>query len=157
MHVAIALLKSDQRVGTIDLDPRHKTFTHYIENRHAWALDRGCDLKVPNHIYFVEHTDHPTAADVAVAGDALIERINALSSSNDCIVIDTPGRDSYLGWLVHSMADILITPINDSFVDLDVLATVDRNTLAVTGMSHYAQMVVEARQERYQRDKVSPA
>ena len=42
----------------------------------------------------------------------------------------------------------LITPLNDSFLDFDVLATVDRATYAVTGESHYAKMVREARQQR---------
>ncbi len=37
MHVAVALLKAGQRVATIDLDSRQKSFTHYIENRRAWA------------------------------------------------------------------------------------------------------------------------
>ena len=40
-------------------------------------------------------------------------------------MIDTPGHDSYLMRLAHSMADTLITPLNDSFVDFDVLGTVD--------------------------------
>src|SRR5262249_30631653 len=37
LHIAVALLKAGQRVATIDLDGRQKTFTHYIENRRAWA------------------------------------------------------------------------------------------------------------------------
>ena len=46
------------------------------------------------------------------------------------------------------MADTLITPLNDSFVDFDVLGTVDPATFAVTGTSHYAEMVREARRQR---------
>jgi chromosome partitioning protein len=45
------------------------------------------------------------------------------------------------------MANTLVTPLNDSFVDFDVLGTVDATTYAVTGESHYAQMVREARQQ----------
>ena len=37
LHVAVALLKAGQRVATIDLDSRQKSFTRYIENRRAWA------------------------------------------------------------------------------------------------------------------------
>ena len=46
------------------------------------------------------------------------------------------------------MADTLITPLNDSFVDFDVLGTVDATTYAVTGESHYAEMVRNARRQR---------
>src|SRR5271156_4525469 len=153
MHVAIALIKANNRVGTLDLDSRQKTFTHYIENRFAWSDQTGCGLEIPNHIYFVEN--HPTAEDEAADGAALIDLIKGLACSNDFIVIDTPGRNSYLGRLAHSMADILITPLNDSFIDLDVLGTVDPQTLAVTGMSHYSEMVKEARLQHHQRDDVS--
>ena len=64
------------------------------------------------------------------------------------MVIDTPGSDTYLMRLAHSMADTLITPLNDSFVDFDVLGTVDPATFAVTGTSHFAEMVREARRQR---------
>ena len=46
------------------------------------------------------------------------------------------------------MADTLITPLNDSFVDFDVLGAVDPNTFALAGVSHYAEMVREARRQR---------
>jgi len=155
MHVAIALIKSNNRVGTLDLDSRQKTFTHYIENRFAWGDQTGGNLEIPNHIYFVENTDHPTAEEEAADGAALIDLIKGLAVNNDFIVIDTPGRNSYLGRLAHSMADIVITPLNDSFIDLDVLGTVDPQTLAVTGTSHYSEMVREARLQHHQRDNVS--
>ncbi len=155
MHVAIALIKSNGRVATIDLNSRQKTFTHYIENRFAWAQQTNCSLEIPNHIYFVENMDHPTADDEVADSNALADQIKSLARSNDFIVIDTPGRNSYLGRLAHSMADILITPLNDSFIDLDVLGSVDRQTLAVTGTSHYSEMVQEARLQRHYRDNVS--
>jgi len=155
MHVAIALMKGNQSVATLDLDSRQKTFTHYVENRYAWAQDTELDLEIPHHIYFVENMDHPSAEDEAADGTALAEQISALAANHDFIVIDTPGRDSYLGRLAHSLADTLITPLNDSFVDLDVLAAVDRATLRVTGASHYSQMVAQARRERLARDNTA--
>jgi chromosome partitioning protein len=152
MHLAIALMKSRRPVATIDLDSRQKTFTHYIENRHDWAQHIGRDLEIPNHLYFVENMNNPTAEDDAADGQALTDQIEALAKSNQFIVIDTPGRNSYLGRLVHAMADMLVTPLNDSFVDLDVLGTVDPKTLTVTGTSHYAQMVEDARLQHQNRD-----
>ena len=155
MHVTVGLMKSGQRVATIDLDSRQKTFTHYIENRHAWAQHISRDLEIPNHLYFVENIDRPTAEDEAADGNALRDAIDKLACNNSFIVIDTPGRNSNLGRLVLSMADLLITPLNDSFVDLDVLGVVDRETLRVTGASHYGLVVEEARQQRQLRDNVT--
>ena len=156
MHLAIALMKSDQRVSTIDLDSRQKTFTHYIENRHDWALHTSRELEIPNHVYFIENMNNPTPEDDIADGKALTDQINTLSRSSNFIVIDTPGRNSYLGRLVLSLADILITPLNDSLVDLDVLGTIDRQTLCVTGTSHYSQIVEEARLQRHLRDNILP-
>jgi chromosome partitioning protein len=41
-----------------------------------------------------------------------------------------------------------VTPLNDSFLDFDVLATLDQTNFGVTGESHYAEMVREARRQR---------
>jgi hypothetical protein len=84
--------------------------------------------------------DHPTDEDEAADGKALTDQVDALARNSSFIVIDTPGRNSYLGRLALSMADIVVTPLNDSFIDLDVLGTVDPKTLAVTGTSHYFQV-----------------
>ena len=48
-HVAVGLLKADQRVATIDLDARQQSFTRFINNRRAWAAHTGLDLEVPVH------------------------------------------------------------------------------------------------------------
>src|ERR1700752_2941695 len=49
MHVAVALLQAGQRVATIDLDSRQRSFTHYIENRRDWAKRARVELDVPAH------------------------------------------------------------------------------------------------------------
>ena len=74
--------------------------------------------------------------------------ITSVEHTHDFVVIDTPGADTYLARLAHSMADTLVTPLNDSFVDFDVLARVDPQTYAVSDTSHYAEMVREARRQR---------
>ena len=56
MHIAVALLKAGQRVATIDLDSRQKSFTHYIENRKAWAKHARLELELPSH-YCVARSD----------------------------------------------------------------------------------------------------
>jgi chromosome partitioning protein len=148
MHIAIALIKSGQSVATIDLDARQRSFTQYIENRRAWAKRAGRDLEIPNHYCFDETVDYPTADDEAAGSASLTETVDALARSNDFIVIDTPGHNHYLMRLAHTMADTVITPLNDSFVDFDVLGTVDPETFGVTGTSHYSDMVAQARRQR---------
>ena len=154
MHVAIALIKSGQRVATIDLDSRQRTFTNYVENRRAWAAQSDRELELPAHYCVEGKMDFPAAEDRAAACTALADTVHEQARVNDYLVIDTPGHDSYLTRLAHTMADTLITPLNDSFVDLDVLATVEPATLAVTGTSHYSQMVEDARSQRQLLDNV---
>ncbi len=148
MHVAVALMKAGQRVATIDLNSRQKSFTHYIENRRAWAKHARLGLELPTH-FCIARADGAKVVDNEVTEfTAFAEAVDSLEHTHDFVVIDTPGHDSYLMRLAHSMADMLITPLNDSFVDFDVLGTVDPATFAVTGTSHFAEMVREARRQR---------
>jgi len=148
MHIAVALMKAGQRVATVDLDSRQQSFSHYIENRRAWAKHAQLNLELPTH-YCITRAEGEKVADNEVAEfGAFAQAVDSLEHSHDFVVIDTPGHDSYLMRLAHSMADTLITPLNDSFVDFDVLGTVDAATFAVTGTSHFAEMVREARRQR---------
>ncbi len=147
MHIAIALLKAGQRVATVDLDSRQKSFTNYIENRRAWAEQSATELEIPEHLSFGDMVNFPSTEDRAAGSKALKDALEGLAESNDVIVIDTPGHDSYLTRLAHTMADTLVTPLNDSFVDFDVLGTIDPATLGIIGTGHYAQMVDEARSQ----------
>jgi chromosome partitioning protein len=148
MHVAVALLQAGQRVATIDLDSRQKSFTHYVENRRDWAARTGINLAVPVHFCvargFGLRLDEIEGQEFA----AFAEAVSAVEQTHDFVVIDTPGSDSYLMRLAHSMADTLITPLNDSFIDFDVLGVIDQTTMEVAGVSHYAEMVREARRQR---------
>jgi chromosome partitioning protein len=148
MHIAVGLLKAGQRVATIDLDSRQKTFTHYVENRRDCAKRSGVALQVPDHYCVARgegvRVDENEAAEFAGFAAA----INEVEHSHDFVVIDTPGNDTYLMRLAHSMADTLVTPLNDSFLDFDVLGTVDAATFEVTGVGHYAQMMRYARRQR---------
>jgi chromosome partitioning protein len=141
IHIAVALLKRNLRVASIDLDTRQRSFTRYIENREAWSARIGRALETPDHLR-LDETDEGTAA------RGLADVIHGLEKTHDYVVIDTPGHDSPLMRLAHSMADILVTPVNDSFVDLDVLGSLDPETLSVGGASHYAKTVEEARIQR---------
>ena len=148
LHIAVALLKAGQRVATIDLDSRQQSFTRYIENRRAWAERVRIDLELPTHFCVPRAELNSLEASEATEFSSFITAISTVEQSHDVIVIDTPGADTYLMRLAHSMADTLVTPLNDSFVDFDVLGTLDQTNFTVTGESHYAKMVREARRQR---------
>ena len=115
MHIAVALLKAGQRVATIDLDSRQQSFTHYIENRRAWAARARIELELPTHYCIARAEGNSLEANEAQEFANFSAAISAIEHSHDFIVIDTPGHDSYLMRLAHSMADTLVTPLNDSF------------------------------------------
>src|SRR5215475_1562676 len=148
LHIAVGLLKAGQRVATIDLDSRQKTFTHYVESRRAWAERGRRKLELSTHYHVARAEGSRLEENEALEFAGFARAITAVEHSHDFVVIDTPASDSYLMRLAHSMADTLVTPLNDSFVDFDVLGTVDPATFAVTGVSHYAEMVRHARRQR---------
>jgi chromosome partitioning protein len=148
MHVAVSLLKAGQRVATIDLDSRQQTFTHYVENRRNSAKRTGIALEVPQHYAIARGEGARVDENEAVEFANFAAAINEVEHTCDFVVIDTPGNDTYLMRLAHSMADSLVTPLNDSFLDFDVLGTVDAASFEVTGVGHYAKMVRYARRQR---------
>src|SRR5687767_12013697 len=152
MHIAVALMKAGQRVATIDLDSRQKSFTHYIENRRDWAKRTNIRLEVSTHYCVARGAGIKLDENDAVEFTGFAEAVSAVEKTHDFIVVDTPGTDNYLMRLAHSMADTLVTPLNDSFVDFDVLGTVDPESFEVTGDSQYAEMVRDARRQRRQID-----
>ncbi len=152
MHMAVTLLKSGYQVATIDLDGRQKSFTRYVENRRRWSAAHAGKLPVPHHLVI----EPSTAREVAQAEDdesgRLLSGLGDLGELFDYVVIDTPGSDTFLNRLAHRIADTLVTPMNDSFVDLDVLARIDPATGEILGLSQYAEAVRDARRERRRLD-----
>lgn len=155
LHIAVALLKVGQRVATIDLDSRQKSFTRYIDNRRAWAKRTGINLELPHHCCVALGNSMQIEDNEVSEFGQFSAAISAVEKTCDFIVIDTPGTDSYLMRLAHSMADTLVTPLNDSFLDFDVLGAVDPTTYSVIGESHYSTMVRAARKQRRDLDGVT--
>ena len=107
LHIAVALLKAGQRVATIDLDSRQQSFTHYIENRRDWAARARIKLDLPTH-YCIERAEGPSVeANEAKEFANFSQAIGTIEHTHDVVVIDTPGNDTYLMRLAHSMADNL--------------------------------------------------
>jgi chromosome partitioning protein len=153
MHVIVALLKRGFRVGSIDLDARQGTLSRMLENRAAYgaASGRSSDpvrgLAVPRHRRVARVEAATRAAAEGTERSALDAALGELLDL-DFVVIDTPGSDSFLSRLGHASADVLITPLNDSYLDLDLLARIDVQGRQVLGPSLYSQMVWEQRQQR---------
>jgi chromosome partitioning protein len=153
MHVIANLMSIGFKVGSIDLDCRQQSLTRYLENRKLTALKREIALPMPDH-YVGKNSD---LKDLNLAEEAETQTFSAqlaqASANNDFIIIDTPGSNSFLSRLAHSYADTIITPINDSFVDLDLLARVEADNLNIEKPSIYSQMVWEQKMNRAKRDR----
>lgn len=150
MHVATALVRLGYRVGALDLDLRQKSFGRYIENRIAYLARMGLTLPTPDYRELPE-VDPATLQPGENPFDArLSAAMTALEPVSDFIIIDCPGSHTRLSQIAHTLADTLITPMNDSFVDFDLLARVDPETGKVKGPSIYSEMVWAARQSRAQ-------
>lgn len=147
MHTVAGLLRAGQTVGSIDVDPRQATLTRYLENRAILMETRGLELPMPSHRLVARSTQGPEED-----SERFMQALDSLSRSCDAVVIDTPGSDAPLSRLAHSYADTLVTPMNDSFVDLDLLGKVDPETLKIICPSAYAEMVWEQRKVRMHRD-----
>lgn len=146
IHVSVYLLNQGLNVGTIDVDARQGTFSRYIANRKA-AAEKNPNLKLSRHI--AVNRSNNSSIEAANAEDKRAFE-NAMTELSDCqfIIIDAPGNDTFLSQLVHSYADKLITPLNDSFIDLDVLVHVENNDVKSIRPSIYAEMVWNQRKTR---------
>jgi len=149
MHVIVALLREGYRVGAVDLDARQGTLTRYFDNRRIYAARQG--LRLPHPVY--RTVARSELRDRFAAEKEERERLaRALAGLVECdfIVLDTPGSDLHLSREGHFYADILITPLNDSFVDLDLLGRIDPSTHRMLAPSKYSEMVWEQKKRRMQ-------
>ncbi len=137
VHVAIALAYQGAKVAAIDLDPRQRTLHRYLENRIETERRRGIKL--------------PGAAFAVFEGNSVEEldaQCDLLADGADFLLFDTPGRDDVFARHVATQADSLVTPLNDSFVDFDLIGQVDAETFKVRRLSFYAELIWETRKKR---------
>jgi len=148
MHLAVALLRRGRRVAVADLDARQGTITRYFENRRRHVAEGERNLPMPELL-----TLRPEDGGGDEEGiEALLAGVlDDVAQRHDVLIVDTPGSDTAMSRLAHSFADILVTPMNDSFIDLDVLARLDAKTMAIQGPSHYAELVWSQRITRARR------
>lgn len=137
VHIAIALAYQGHRVAAIDLDPRQRTFHRYLENRTETMKRR--DIALPTVRFAVFNGESAEELDALAA---------ELSPEVDFLIFDTPGRDDPLARHIATTADTLVTPLNDSFVDFDLIGQVDAETFKVRRLSFYAELIWETRKKR---------
>jgi chromosome partitioning protein len=137
VHSAVALAAAGRKVAALDLDTRQRTLGRYLDNRLETVKRLGVELPMPAYDTFDPAKGEPI--------DAVIDR---LADGMDVLVVDTPGRDDPDARLAMLRADTLVTPINDSFVDLDLIGQVDPETYRVRRPSFYAELVWNSRTQR---------
>jgi len=152
MHIIVSLLRLGFTVGSIDIDSRQRSLSRYLENRRQTMLKEGVSLPQPQHLVLQRSPFNIVQEAEEDERERFTKALSRLSAANDFIVIDSPGSDTYLSRVAHAYANTVITPINDSFVDLDVLATVDGQTMKIVKPSIYSEMVWEQKLNRAKRD-----
>lgn len=143
-HLAVSLLRRPAAVHTIDLDSEQGSLTRYVENRRAYVARTGATLPIPRHAAVspsvLRGRDEARADELARLGATLSHAV----ATHDFVVVDTAGSAAFLARVAHEFADTVVTPLNDSLVDLDVLALVDPVTRRVVRNSGYTRLVIEA-------------
>ena len=146
IHIVTGLLHAGRRVAIIDLDLRQRSMARFFANRRAWTGANGAELPHP------AEPDMGDGRALAAAPEAeqlaRFETAFAEAATADVVVIDTPGGDTALSRAAHARADQIVTPMNDSFVDFDLLGQVDPVTLDLVKPSLYSESVWEARKHR---------
>jgi chromosome partitioning protein len=150
MHVATALARMGHKVGVLDLDLRQRTLGRYLGNRTAFLAKSGLDLPTPAYHELPEIEQGSLKPGENAFDHRLSMAVARLEQDCDFILIDCPGSHTRLSQVAHSLADTLVTPLNDSFVDFDLLAHVDSEGEEITSPSIYSEMVWNARQLRAQ-------
>jgi chromosome partitioning protein len=153
IHTATALLHAEATVAILDLDLRQQSTSHFFANRKAWLAANDVTAPMP--------IEHPLSSDGAALAKASDEEALArfedafaeVSQHADFVLIDTPGSDTAISRAAHGRADLIVTPMNDSFVDFDMLGVVDPVTLELKRHSLYSETVWESRKQRAIKDR----
>jgi chromosome partitioning protein len=148
MHLITALVREGHKVGALDLDLRQRSLFRYLDNREDYMRRRQIPLPMPRRVALAASERDSKIESEAEERDRFAAALADLGSDCAYVVIDCPGSHSSYARLAHAVADTLITPLNDSLVDFDLLARLDPQTGRVRGPSVYSEMVWKARQAR---------
>jgi chromosome partitioning protein len=152
MHLIAGLLDKGYKVGSLDADCRQHSLTRYLQNREIYNKENpDRPVPMPKHFLLKESTKQNIPEKEQEEREQFEALLSEAMKDVDFVVMDTPGSHTFLSCVVHSYADTVITPINDSFVDLDVMAKVD-STGKIVSPSIYSQMIWNQKMERAKRD-----
>ena len=146
LHLAIAALYRDYRVGALDLDSRQATFSRYLNHRRRYS-ETAEQLPLPQHIR-IDEPDGADATEIETAARQAIEAGLAKLADCDIVIVDTPGSPTVLSRIGHEFADVLVTPVNDSLLDIDVLAEIDPINRRIIAPCQYCRMAWEYGNQR---------
>ena len=148
MHIVVGLLDAGKKVAVIDLDARQKSVARYLQNRQTFMANGGTKVAMPE-FSVVSQSVAPMLKD-REQGDqrSILKALGEYRETVDFVVFDCPGNDTYLSRLAHALADTLVTPLNDSFIDLDLLGEVSAANYQVKKLSYYSEMVWDSRKFR---------
>jgi len=149
IHIALGLAQRGNKVACIDLDGRQATLSRFLANRALASAGGGprAPVVVPRY----RRVEMSGLEDGGEAEEEARSRLNAALADladHDIVVIDTPGFATRLAQLAHGAAQILVTPINDSFIDIDALADIDVQRREVKAPSAYSRFLWQERERR---------
>jgi chromosome partitioning protein len=142
MHLIAGLLHEGLKVASIDLDQPQLSLSRYLENRAAYARNHGIELPMPSHRAWDAEEDNPIS---------LWRHIEKMRGEAKTVIVDCPAGQSALGDAAIEVAACLVTPINDSFMDLDLLAVLEAKNLSFRRLGSFGEMVANARNRRRQQ------
>lgn len=150
LHLAVAALYQGYRVGTLDLDSRQATLSRYLKNRERYAATaQSLPLPLPlPHSLRIDEPDGENIAEIEVSARRSIEAALAKLAACDVVFVDTPGSPTVLSRIGHEYANVLLTPVNDSLLDIDVLAEIDPVNRKIIAPCHYCRMAWEFGNQR---------
>ncbi len=147
IHLVTALLHAGAKVAVVDLDLRQQSMNRFFSNRRTWLEAAKAQAPMP-----MAPSGEAAELLVLATPDEQLEHFETLmrqmAETADFVVIDTPGADTRLARRAHQHADVIVTPMNDSFVDFDMLGQIDPVTLDLKKPSLYSEAVWDARKNR---------
>ena len=136
-HLAVALADTGHKVLAIDLDRRQQSLTRAFTNRGGTAKRLKVRLPLPRHLLLQNQS-----------GAGLCQELARTAWDCDFVVIDAAGHDSPIARRAIALADLLVSPVNSCFVDLDLLGRFHPVSNKRQGPGCFAMMVGELRAVR---------
>ena len=136
-HLAVALADTGHKVLAVDLDRRQQSLTRAFTNRGGTAKRLGVRLPLPRHVLLQNQS-----------GAGLCQELSRTAWDCDFVVIDAAGHDSPIARRAVALADLLVSPVNSSFVDLDLFGKFHAVSNKLLGPGCFAAMVTELRAAR---------